>query len=138
MASHSDRISKHVFCLYCPKRGAPFSAGDGAVSRHHRERRAEASVRITHVPSVSSRALVRAVTLPPELSSLGAGLLLLPPFQGLAAQDFPGGPVVKTLHFHCRECRIEPWLGNEDLVGCVAKKRKGFSLHTEYVPCLGP
>ena len=26
--------------------------------------------------------------------------------------DFPGGPVVKTLHFHCRGHGFDPWLGN--------------------------
>ena len=24
-------------------------------------------------------------------------------------RDFPGGPVVKTLTFHCRRCRFGPW-----------------------------
>ena len=28
------------------------------------------------------------------------------------SQDFPDGPVVKTLHFHCRGHRFDPWLGN--------------------------
>ena len=27
-------------------------------------------------------------------------------------RDFPGGPVVKTLHFYCRGCGFDPWLGN--------------------------
>ena len=27
-------------------------------------------------------------------------------------QDFPGGPVVGTLHFQCRERGSDPWLGN--------------------------
>ena len=26
-------------------------------------------------------------------------------------QDFPGGPVVKTLHFHSRGHGFDPWLG---------------------------
>ena len=26
--------------------------------------------------------------------------------------DFLGGPVVKILHFHCRDCRFDSWLGN--------------------------
>ena len=26
--------------------------------------------------------------------------------------DFPGGPVVKTLHFHCRGHKLNPWWGN--------------------------
>ena len=26
--------------------------------------------------------------------------------------DFPGSPMVKTLHFHCRGQRFSPWLGN--------------------------
>ena len=27
-------------------------------------------------------------------------------------RDFPGGPLVKTLHFHCGRQGFEPWLGN--------------------------
>ena len=27
-------------------------------------------------------------------------------------RDFPGGPVVKTLRFHCRGHGFYPWLGN--------------------------
>ena len=27
-------------------------------------------------------------------------------------RDFPGGPVVKTLSFHCRGHRFDHWLGN--------------------------
>ena len=27
-------------------------------------------------------------------------------------RDFPGGPVVKTLRFHCRGYRSDPWSGN--------------------------
>ena len=26
--------------------------------------------------------------------------------------DFPGSPVVKTLHFHCRKHGFDPWSGN--------------------------
>ena len=26
--------------------------------------------------------------------------------------DFPGGPVVETLCFHCRGRGFDPWLGN--------------------------
>ena len=26
--------------------------------------------------------------------------------------DFPGGPVVKTLHSQCRKGKFNPWLGN--------------------------
>ena len=29
-----------------------------------------------------------------------------------ASWDFPGCPVVKTLHFHCRGRVVNPWLGN--------------------------
>lgn len=28
------------------------------------------------------------------------------------AGDFPGGPVLETLHFRCRGCGFEPELGN--------------------------
>ena len=27
-------------------------------------------------------------------------------------RDFSGGPVVQTLHFHCRRFRSDLWLGN--------------------------
>ena len=27
-------------------------------------------------------------------------------------KDFPGSPVVKTLHFQYKEHRFDPWLGN--------------------------
>ena len=27
-------------------------------------------------------------------------------------RDFPGGPAVNTLHFHCTGCGFNPWLGN--------------------------
>ena len=30
--------------------------------------------------------------------------------------DFSGSPVVKTLRFHCRGHRFNPWLVNKDLV----------------------
>ena len=33
---------------------------------------------------------------------------------------FPGGPVVKTLHFHCRGHRFDPWSGNYDPTCWVA------------------
>ena len=33
----------------------------------------------------------------------------------MRSRDFPGGPVVKTLHFHCRGHRFDTWLGNYDL-----------------------
>lgn len=42
--------------------------------------------------------------------------------------DFPGHPVIKTLHFHCRERGFHPWLG--ELRPClppgVAKKKSPF------------
>ena len=33
---------------------------------------------------------------------------------GLQDRDFPGSPVVKTLHFQCRVCRFDPWSGKQD------------------------
>ena len=27
-------------------------------------------------------------------------------------QDFPGDPMVKTLHFQCKGHRFDPWSGN--------------------------
>ena len=32
----------------------------------------------------------------------------LPTSKGLETRDFPGGPGVKTLRFHCRGCRLDP------------------------------
>ena len=37
--------------------------------------------------------------------------------------DFPGSPVVETLCFHCRECRFNPWLANQDPT-CGTKQPK--------------
>jgi len=28
------------------------------------------------------------------------------------SRDFPGGPVSKTLHFHCKGHGFDPWSGN--------------------------
>ena len=28
-------------------------------------------------------------------------------------QDFPSGPVVRTLCFHCRRCQFDPWLASQ-------------------------
>ena len=36
----------------------------------------------------------------------------------------PGGPVAKTLHSQCRECRFNPWLGNWNLTCQTAKIKK--------------
>ena len=30
-------------------------------------------------------------------------------------KDFPGGPMVKTCRFHCREHGFNPWLGMKSL-----------------------
>ena len=32
--------------------------------------------------------------------------------QNKPSGDFAGGPVVKTLGFHCRGCGFDSWLGN--------------------------
>ena len=49
-------------------------------------------------------------------------------FKGMKSQDsdFPGGPVVRTLHIHCRGHGCDPWLGNEDphMPSVVAEKSK--------------
>ena len=37
-----------------------------------------------------------------------------PPPMGWYSWNFPGGPVVKTLHFQCRGHRFDPWAGNID------------------------
>ena len=42
--------------------------------------------------------------------------------------DVPGGPVVKTLHFHCRGHRFDPWSGDCDPICCTLwpKTKKGL------------
>ena len=33
-------------------------------------------------------------------------------FKKESGREFPGGPVVKTPHFHCRAHGLDPWWGN--------------------------
>ena len=40
-------------------------------------------------------------------------------------RDFPGGPVVRTLCFHCRGPRFNPWLGQKK------KEEKGMNTGAE-------
>ena len=42
-----------------------------------------------------------------------------------ARWDFPGGPVVKTSHFHCRRCGFSPWLEKET-PSCHAARECGM------------
>ena len=37
---------------------------------------------------------------------------------------FPGGPVVKTLRFHCSGCGFHPWSGNYDIPHATQPKNK--------------
>ena len=65
-----------------------------------------------------------APPLPPHPGQHPDSRLLVPLCRGLQARgylertvkrpqrDFPGGAVVKNLHFHCRGCRFNPWLGS--------------------------
>ena len=53
-------------------------------------------------------------------------------FKILVLRVFPGGPVVKILHFHCREHGFDLWSGN-NILSAVAvqwgkKKKKHFML----------
>ena len=44
-------------------------------------------------------------------------------------EEFPGGPVVKTLCFHCRGPRFNPWLGGTEILQVLQlgqKKKKGL------------
>ena len=41
----------------------------------------------------------------------------------VAKRDFPGYPVVKTLHFQRRGCRFKLWLGNQVPTYCMAPPR---------------
>ena len=43
------------------------------------------------------------------LESQASAHFTLPLFQKITDfRDFPGGPVVETLHFHCRGCGFDP------------------------------
>ena len=39
-------------------------------------------------------------------------------------RDIPGGPVVKTLHFHSKGHRFNLWSGNYDLLCLMAQPKK--------------
>lgn len=39
-------------------------------------------------------------------------------------KDFPGDPVVKTAHFHCREHKFYPWWGTRVANAVQLTKRK--------------
>ena len=41
-------------------------------------------------------------------------------------RHFPGGPVVKTLSFYCRQLRFNLWLGNKDPTGYKTWPKKMF------------
>ena len=40
----------------------------------------------------------------------------------------PGGPVVKTLHFHCRGLGFYPWSGKFHMLHGMAKEKKKAGL----------
>ena len=39
-------------------------------------------------------------------------------------RDFPGGPLVKTLHFQCKDLGFDPWLGNGDPTCCTIRPKE--------------
>ena len=41
--------------------------------------------------------------------------------------DFPGFPVIKTLHFHCRGYTFNPWWAKFHMLWGAAKKKKTYS-----------
>ena len=47
-------------------------------------------------------------------------------FKDLKILDFPGGPVVKTLRFHCRGHGFDPWSGKipSRAARCDQKKKQ--------------
>ena len=48
-------------------------------------------------------------------------------------RDFPDGPVVKSLHFHCRECGFGPWSGNWGPTGPSAQPKNKEKLQANTV-----
>ena len=52
---------------------------------------------------------IKSKFLKNDLPYRGVRLLL---FTKGEMREFPGGPVVRTPHFHCRGHRFNPWSGN--------------------------
>ena len=50
----------------------------------------------------------------------------VPSVQRAHWRNFPDLPVVKTLRFHCREHRFDPWLGNKILLPHGQNKPRKF------------
>ena len=42
--------------------------------------------------------------------------------------DFPGRPVVKTQHIHCKGCGFNPWSRNQDSACCIVWQKKKNSV----------
>ena len=63
-----------------------------------------------------------------ELGRLGKASLRLSWLQETLRQkltrDFPGGPVVRTPHFHSKAPRFDPWLGKISQGVAKRKERK--------------
>ena len=56
-------------------------------------------------------------------------------------REFPGGPVVRTLRFHCQRHGFNPWSGNQDptshkLQGVAEKKKRIMRMDKEEVVCV--
>ena len=54
--------------------------------------------------------------------------------QGALIRDFPGGPVVRTLHFPCRGHWFNPWFGISGLRCCTTWSQKKDVLSICYRP----
>ena len=52
-------------------------------------------------------------------------------------KTFPGGPVFKTLSFHCRGCRFDPCLGTKIPRGQKIKKERKKSQEAEGIAFRG-
>ena len=52
-------------------------------------------------------------------------------------EEFPGGPVVKTLCFHCQGPRFNPWLGGTEILQVLQlgqkKKKRPRKVNTHRV-----
>ena len=78
----------------------------------------------------------------PRKSSLGPPSVL--PVKMEHSRNFPGGPVIKTLSFHCRGPRFDPWSRNEDLTCCRKENKRNILLpkrclhrHLHFPRCYG-
>ena len=67
-----------------------------------------------------------------KMRSLGRALIQSDSMFFWKGKEFPGSPVVRTLHSHCWRPRCNPWSGNWDPISHTAQlKKKAENLDTQ-------